>query len=888
MGLAMNRHMVRFDKPCVRVDAAVNYFRQHLRVGDYLSEEGQAEMTWFGQGASRLGLEGGCQLETLARLCAGQHPTTGEKLSVRDKGANRRICYFGQISAPKDVSIALLVGGDRRIEAWWQEAVRETLQEIEAATATRVRRGGVSTDRTTGNMVAAVVTHDTSRALDPQLHTHMCILNVTFDPVENRWKGVQPYGYLRHQGFFREVCYNRLAQRMREGGYTLDNQPGIGFTIRGFPERLRREFSERRAAILAAAKERGVTSQDDLQAITAETRAAKTHATAADLRSRWESRAGDDFATIRGVIAATKASPPTPAAMSPGEALAATVDHVFERKSVVASRDLLREALAYARGTVSVASLRGAFRERVESGILREAGEEVALTAGLRAEEEFIAWADAGRGACSSLGRALPDATLSPDQQEAVAGLLGSDSRIMILAGDAGTGKTTCLKAVVAGIEASGGKVFGCAPSSGAADVLRHELTPHADTLQQLLVNASLQKATRDRVLLVDEAGLISVNQMRDLCRLAAANGNRVILVGDTKQHASVEAGDALRCLQKFAQVPVFRLTQIRRQRSPEYRRAVSLLARGDAFGAFNHFVRLGAVKEIPQPAVLLRTAAADYAERICRGESCLAISPVWKEIHAFTDHVRGALRTSGHLKGEEHRISTVFSLQWTKAQMRDARNYQPGQVILFHRSVGPYAKGERLTVLAREGEVLSVAFDDGGRTWFSPRHGLGFDVGIEREIGVSTGDRLLIRSNHKPAKLRNGDIVEVAGFSPDGSIQLRDGRAIPSLFREFSHGYATTSHAAQGKTVDHGVLLMGEDGIAAGNLKQAYVSNSRFRISQTIYTTDQREARAAMMTSGDRKLASELAADSVAPSAPVRPSIRPAQRVQVATGGAR
>lgn len=852
--------MVRFDKPCVRVDGAVNYFRQHLRVGDYLSEEGQAEMTWFGQGAAALGLAGGCQLDALARLCAGRHPATGAKLGVRDKGANRRVCYFGQISAPKDVSIALLVGGDRRIEAWWQEAVLETLAEIEAATATRVRRAGANLDRITANMVAAVVTHDTSRALDPQLHTHVCILNVTLDPVENRWKGVQPYGYLRHQAFFREVCYNRLALKMREGGYTLESQPGIGFTIQGFPERLRGLFSERRATILATARERGVSGQDHLQAITAETRAAKTSATAAELRAQWASRAGSDLATVQAVISAAISSPTPPlTTRTPVESLIASEAHVFERKSVVAVRDLLREALDFARGLVSLTSLRSALRQRIDSGALRVAGEDVASSKSLEAEGEFIAWANAGRNSCAPLGRVVPDKTLSPEQRDAVAGLLGSDSRVMILAGDAGTGKTTCLKVVVTGIESAGSTVFGCAPSSGAAEVLRRELTSQADTVQQLLVNPSLQKATRDRVLLIDEAGLLSVNQMRDLCRLAATNGNRIILIGDTKQHASVEAGDALRALQKFAQVPVFRLTQIRRQRSPEYRRAVELLAKGNAFGAFNHFVRLGAVREITQPDALLRTAAADCAERIRSGESCLTISPVWKEIHAFTDHVRRVLRSSGYLQGEEHKIATVFSLQWTKAQMRDVRNYQPGHVIVFHRSVGPYAKGERLTVLARDDKALSVAFEDGGRTWFNPRQGSGFDIGIERGINVAIGDRLLIRSNHKPAKLRNGDLVEVAGFAPDGSIALRDGRIIPSLFREFSHGYATTSHAAQGKTVDHGLLLMGDDGLAAGNLKQAYVSNSRFRISQTIYTTDRREARAAMMKPGDRKLATEM-----------------------------
>ena len=874
--------MVRFDRPCRRAGAAVSYFREHLRVGDYLSEKGQIEMTWFGAGAERLGLSGTCELTALERLCAGQHPATGDKLGVRDKGAGRRVCYFGQISAPKDVSIALHVGGDRRIEAWWQEAVQETLREIEGVTATRVRRGGVNEDRITGNMVTAVVTHDTSRALDPQLHTHLCVMNLTFDPAEKRWKGLQPYGYLRNQGYFREVCYHRLAHRMREAGYDLEPQQGIGFTIRGFPERLRSEFSERRRKILETARERGATTQDALQTITSETRAAKRHTTAADLRASWEARAGADLAVIKEVIEGTKQRPPRPPPISPVEAVEFAEAHVFERRSVVGTRDLLREALAYGRGSVALSEVRSALEDRVRSGALRVAGDEIASRNALRDEEEFLGWANAGREACAVLGRTAPVGSLSEDQWQAVTGMLSSQSRVMILAGDAGTGKTTCLKALVAGIEQAGAKVFGCAPSSGAAEVLRQELTPQADTLQQLLVNETLQRAVRDRVLLADEAGLISARQMRDLCRLAAANGNRVILVGDVKQHSSVEAGDALRCLQKFAEVPVFRLTQIRRQRSPRYREAVAQLARGDAFAAFNHFARLGAVKENPDENALLRLAANDYVMRAQLKESCLAISPVWSEIHAFTDEVRRQLRSSGLLQDGDRRVSTIFSLQWTKAQMRDLRNYQPGQVLVFHRSSGAYAKGERLTVIGRDDQSLTVQFEDGGRVWFSPRHARGFDVGIVRDVDVAPGDRLLIRANEKSAHLRNGDLVEVVSFTDKGGILLRDGRVIPPAFREFSHGYATTSHAAQGKTVDHGILLMGEAGIAAANLKQAYVSNSRFRESQTIYTTDRREARAAMMTPGDRKLAREMspgfeqAAAVAAPIPTPRPMVGP------------
>ncbi len=179
---------------------------------------------------------------------------------VRNNGSHRRVCYFGQISAPKDVSLLYLLGGDRRIGPWWNEAVSETIREMERATLTRVRRNGAIEDRVTGNFVAATVTHDASRALDPQLHTHLCIMNMTYDAVESRWKGVQPSGYFHHQGYFREVCYNALAQRLIQAGYEIENVRGVGFNVKGVPQTLRETFCKRRQVILERASELGTQS----------------------------------------------------------------------------------------------------------------------------------------------------------------------------------------------------------------------------------------------------------------------------------------------------------------------------------------------------------------------------------------------------------------------------------------------------------------------------------------------------------------------------------------------------------------------------------------------------------------------------------------------------
>jgi conjugative relaxase-like TrwC/TraI family protein len=869
--------MVRFDKPCVVVKGAVEYFREHMAVGDYLTHEGRVEMTWQGVGAERLGLTGSCQLAHFENLCAGLHPVSGAKLMVRDKGENRRVCYFGQLSPPKDVSVLHLVGEDERIGRWWQEAVTETLREMEALTATRVRRAGQNFDRRTGHMVAGVVTHDANRALDPQLHTHVCIINLTYDATEGRWKGVQPSGFYRHQGYLREVCYNKLAGLMTAAGYELEPGQRLGFAVKGVPPELRELFSKRRREILRQAAETGAHSQDALQAIAVRSRAGKTKATAASLRAGWLAEAGPHLEALRAVVAGAQGRPAKAEPITPLDALHSAEAHVFERKSVVDDRLLLREALIAGRGQVALAALKRALASRERAGELIRVDEEIASRAGLEAEREFTGWASAQGKGRKRLGTVPAGKTLSPDQTAAVRNVLSATSGVVILQGDAGTGKTSCLKTIVAGIEQAGGRVFGCAPSAGAADVLRRELTAEADTLQQLLANETMQQAIKGRVLIVDEAGLVSVRQMRDLCRLAARHDHRLLLVGDSKQHASVEAGDALRCLQEFARVPVCHLTEIRRQVDPAYRQAVARLARGDAFGAFNQFSRLGAVREIPEGAGLWQEAAADYVRTVRAGKSCLAISPVWAEIREYTAAVRTQLRHAGVLTGDEHAVTTVESCQWTQAERCRAHNYRPGDVLTFHHAWGSHRKFDAVAVVRQEERQLVVRGSDGCERRLDPRRASGFEVGTPVEISLALGDRLLIRANVKPANLRNGDLVEVAGIGRDGEIALKDGRVLPVWFRGFTHGYAATSHAAQGKTVDRGILLMAEAGIAAGNLKQAYVSNSRFRESQMIYTSDKEAARDAMMRLADRKLALEMTgADQ-----PENPSPRKSWRAQ-------
>lgn len=848
--------MVRFDKPCRMVAGAVEYFREHMQVGEYLTEGQTVPMIWFGAGAERLGLSGTCQLTDFEAVCRGRHPATDASLFVRAK-ADRRVCFFGQLSAPKDVSIALLVGGDRRIGGWWETAVHETLAEMEAAAATRVRQGGACTDRPTANVVAAVVTHDTSRALDPQLHTHVCVMNVTWDAPEGRWKSLQPDGLFRAQSYLREVCYNRLAASMIAGGYELAPAK-LGFTIKGFPPELRLQFSKRRQQILAEAGARGAKHQDALQTIAGRSRAEKTTTTAAALTESWKREAGPYLHQILAAI--SRASHGRAGgwrlAVEPA-ALASAMAHLYERHSVVTERELLREALIAGRGGVSLSVLRAHLELLVTSNtLIREKGRYISPEA-LTAESECIQLARDSRDTCGPLGRPPAKANLSDDQYSAVTQLLASGDRIQILQGDAGTGKTTSLRVLVDQINEAGGTILGCAPSAGATDVLRQELTPSAETLQQLLINESLQRQVAGRVVIVDEAGLVSIRQMRDLCRLAQTKDYRLILVGDIKQHSPIEAGDALRALGRYARLPIARLTKIRRQRDPRYRAAVAALARGDAAIAFRRFDKLGAVRTVSLDS-LYHEAATAYLDAINAGRSCLVISPVWSEIHAFTTGLRQLLRSTGRLGIEERTFDVIDSHHWTREQMRRPFAYSVGDVITFHRGVAGFNPDDLATVKEVGPRGLLLATLSSPDRWVHPMIFNHVDVGSLRPIHIAAGDQLLIRANLPTACLKNGDIVQVKATPENAPIQLADGRAIPATFRHFTHGYATTSHAAQGKTIDHGILLLGPQAMLAANLRQAYVSNSRFREQHLIFTTDKEAAFEAMQRADDRPLAIE------------------------------
>src|SRR5208282_5481268 len=446
------------------------------------------------------------------------------------------------------------------------------------------------------------------------------------------------------------------------------------------------------------------------------------------------------------------------------------IAHVFERKSVVPEHELLTTALAHRQGEVNLGNLKLEVKYSAEL-VKTERGfstKEILAT-----ELDLIQTVNAGCDAVVPLHPGYrPADWLGEDQQRAIYHVLRTSDRITGLRGLAGSGKTTALRELVAACNEAKIEPLFCAPTAAATEVLRREGF-EAKTLQCLLL--SKQPLSKDKLVVLDEAGAVGMDDMKRLFDLA--RDARIVLSGDTGQHASVARGDALRILERHSDFKSGQLTAIRRQRKAAYRKAVELAAQKRTVEAFAQLERIGAVTEVLADGHhdLHDSAAKSYLKALAENKSALLVAPTWNEIEAVTEKIRTVLKTSDRLAGEEKEFQVFDSLSWTEAQKRDARQYRPGLAIRFHRQKTGFAKDETVAVVAVENDALKVQRADGSESIFSLGQGDAlFDVGEKRKLKIAAGDKLLLQSNWRK-KFVNGELVEVRAIQGD-SVVLADG----------------------------------------------------------------------------------------------------------------
>lgn len=876
-------------KAQLNLKQAQRYFREHLAVGDYYGQNQQAAGEWFGLGVEKLGLGIIVTEREFLRLCEGSHPKTGARLTLRHNSsrqengqrvANRRVFYDFTFSPPKSVSVVALLR-DSRIVAVHEQAVRTAMRELERYAETRVRKGRQDAERLTGNLVGAAFRHDTSRELDPHLHTHCVVLNATFDPVERRWKALQAGGMYRAQKLAEAVYYHQLSNGLVALGYAVERNTR-DFEIKGVPASVVACFSKRRQQIdaemerlRARGKLRGKVP-DARERIARDSRQRKrSESTAMRLRAQWERELSPAEGAALDRLRGRSASPqPADAA-----ALLAWADeHVFERRAVAEEAELLAAALRRGAGTaIDVTVLRTALEQR---DYVRDARHTV-LTARdvLRSELELVFAAQDGRGRHAALApEHVSAARLSAEQRRAVAQILGSRDFITLFRGGAGTGKSFTLEEVQRGLRGAGHVVLVCAPQRQQVEDLARDGLP-AQTVARLLAAATLPDRA---IVLVDEAGQIGGRQMRDLVRLVEAHRGRLILSGDTRQHGAVAASDALRAIEAFGRLKPAEIQTIRRQDPARgetfsarmtiarYRAAVKAAAAGDIVGSFDRLDRLGCIRELEERS-RRDVLAAEYLAARARQESALVVAQTWSEVRVVNEAIRTRLRAAGQL-GPGHIVTTLQVIDGTVAERRDPTFYQPGQYACFVQRYNRFAKGEACEILAatERGVVLRK---NGRRSTMSLRYAERFVVARELPLEIAPGDRLQLKFNGRSAEalpLNNGELVTVKSLAPDGGVVVEDAsgrtKTLTPTQRLLSRGYAVTAYASQGKTVDT-VLFADAGSRAASNDRQWYVTISRGRKRVLVFTPDKAALRLAAQRAGVRRLALEISPPAQRPA---------------------
>ncbi|MFO1511514.1 MAG: MobF family relaxase [Verrucomicrobiota bacterium] len=452
---------------------AKEYFAQSLSKEDYYTEGQEVRGEWQGIGAEKLGLSGPVNQTAFDALCENRKPGTDERLTQRNKD-NRIVGYDFNFHCPKSVSVAYEFTRDERILEAFKSAVTQTMHEIETESKTRVRQNGSDENRVTGNLVWAEFVHFTARPVnglpDPHLHAHCYAFNTTWDATEKKWKAGLFRDLKANAPYFEAAFHARFAKQLADLGYGIE-RTAKGWELAGVPQRVLDEFSQRREQVEQKAKELGITSakgKDGLAALTRERK--QKQFTKAELRELWDKRiSADERAAIQN---SASQSLRTDTRISERKAMDYAVQHCYERASIVTDKELLRHALRYGVGAVSVEQTK---RQLLRDEFISEPtnGEQWLTTHQVLAEERrLIDFVRDGKGKFKPFATGayqFQNEMLSEEQRKAVLHVLRSTDWVTAIRGGAGTGKTTMMKEAVAAVEAGGQKVFTFAPSAEAS-----------------------------------------------------------------------------------------------------------------------------------------------------------------------------------------------------------------------------------------------------------------------------------------------------------------------------------------------------------------------------------------------------------------------------------
>jgi len=901
----------------------------YLIQDNYYLESGQASSAYYGQGSDSLGLSGQVVThEQLTDLLKGQLPD-GQQVG---RDGEHRPGWDVTFSAPKSVSVQGLVGKEDRIIQAHDDAVKTALDHYEQHLVTRIRTHGVVEKEITGSMVAATFRHDTSRELDPQLHTHALVLNIT-QSADGQWRSVSSESLYKLQRELDSIYKTELEAKLNQLGYGTNRDEKGNFELTAVPEAVRDTFSNRSVQVEAELAKQGLNREtstaEQRDTATLKTRKAKpTHQDRQALQENWQSQA-----KALGWTPSIPNAEQVKQATQKKEILSERVSHTLavltEKDAVISEHSIYRQLNSdQQQPAISKDQLNATLKTMRDSGEIeqrqltsydrhtktlmtksaittkeaKETEQAMLTTAKAMNTPDKPTWIGKVSTKLETLavnsgyfkGHAITseksaakavDVRIALDasngkhwtqeQRTAVVGILSHQGKLTQLQGYAGTAKTSSvLKSVRDIAKQQGYTVIAVAPSHSAANQLQRDIkadvqfttSGYLAAMNQIsqskadASNPTHQALQNSKVVVIhDEAGLASSQQMQSFLDHANQAGHRVINSGDRYQKASIGAGSAFGQLSD-AGVPTFELTTIFRQKDESLKQTVqhTLPSEPKIQQAMTLLERNGNITELKERNDRIQTIAHTYAVLSKAQQSkTLVLDPTRAGVKDLNTAIRHQLQKTGQLPTQETTIKTLVARDVSKTELEKGAVgsvYKIGDTVTVNsqslKQTHGLQKGDQLTVtklhtptneltITHNGKQITLKASD-----LAKSHPTISDIETRQ---ISIGDQVRFTATDLKAGYVSNQSAAVSQIT-DNSITLTSAATGKDITLStdkplnIDHDYAKTTFSSQGLTAKNVIYHAQSTSTNLMNQRDFYVATSRATNNIQIVTDNKRE----------------------------------------------
>ena len=754
---------------------AATYYQEHS--ADYYVEDLDHQGQWMGQGAESLGLEGAVVREEFQLSLAGY--VAGHE--VKNAGQeNRQMGWDLTFSAPKSVSI-VWAGADaqhkQEIEAAHQRAVECAFGYLEANAFTRRGAGGATHEE--AKLVASRFNHYTSREGDPQVHSHVVVSN--FSVREDGTVGTIDSRTFYENKMAAGALYQvELAWQMQKLGYEIEHGIKGTFRLSEVSKDAELLFSKRDQQIDALAQERGIKSYAGTRGIVLATRANKVNCDLSEREETWGREARE-----KGIHLNVEHNRLNQLEIkSDDQILTEASQKLTCGHSTFKENALLREAALASLGARSWEEVLELTKEAQGRGYIVSLKTGVLTTPEMADIELDIMtkadqminrkeyFVDSNKAIKEGINIGNGKRNSFSFEQQVAINTATDSSALAVIQGRAGTGKSTMLTAVRESYEREGFKVQGIALAGVAAQNLQKESGIESKTIASWLPSAELDNKT---IVIIDEAGMVGSKQMADVMQKVEEAKAKLILVGDDRQLQPIAAGGILHAIDRHVArvAPQYStvVEDIKRQRDEWMRDVVKSAAQG----------RTGEALEV-----------LDHNNKI--------------NIYQNATEARAAL-VEEYIKENKNDFSKGIILTNIK--------HDADKINLEIR--------EKLKEMGVVDSMNPVICDNG-----------------TREIGLAQGDRIMLTRNDYKLDVRNGQRATVESADPFGLVDVRlDGgdhrRINVAAYNHIEYGWASTTHKAQGMTVER-ASVYGFANESMASQQSTYVQISRAKAETKLH----------------------------------------------------